>query len=220
MFRRKRLLIGVAIIAIIPVAAIAWWLGSPLFLNKTINEELPFAVTSNQAAGMPDAASVEKTGDAMMTDMSSDAMMDDGTSDAMPMDKPSDAMMMEDTKTDSSEPVRLKTGEFQDFDSFHQGSGQAIIYQGPDGSQLLRLENFSVTNGPDLHVILATHPNPASQEDVKADGYVDLGALKGNRGNQNYEIPAGVDISSISSVVIYCQPFHVIFSVAPLQQVG
>ena len=48
-------------------------------------------------------------------------------------------------------------------------------------------------------------------------GYVDLGKLKGNKGNQNYEIPDDVDIASMRSVTIYCKPFQVIFSVAPLQ---
>ena len=48
-------------------------------------------------------------------------------------------------------------------------------------------------------------------------GYVDLGSLKGNRGSQNYDIPPGVDLSSGEwSVVIYCQPFHVIFATAQL----
>jgi hypothetical protein len=47
-------------------------------------------------------------------------------------------------------------------------------------------------------------------------GYLDLGSLKGNIGNQNYEIPAGTDISEYQSVVIYCLPFHVIFSTATI----
>ena len=86
----------------------------------------------------------------------------------------------------------------------------------PGGEYLLRLEEFKVTNGPDLRVLLSAHPDPMSRSEVKDDGYVELGKLKGNIGNQNYEIPSGVDISGYRSVVIYCKPFHVIFSVAPL----
>ena len=107
-----------------------------------------------------------------------------------------------------------------DQDSIHKGSGTAIIYRGPDGSLLLRLENFSVTNGPDLHVYLSPHPNPGRGGQVRTAGYVDLGELKGNRGNQNYPIPAGVDIDIQQSVVIYCVPFSVVFSVAMLQDAG
>ena len=116
--------------------------------------------------------------------------------------------------------VKLKVGEFMDQDSIHRGSGTAIIYRGPDGSLLLRLENFSVTNGPDLHVYLSPHANPDRGGQVRATGYVDLGELKGNRGNQNYAIPAGVDIGIQQSVVIYCVPFSVVFSVAMLQDSG
>ncbi len=126
----------------------------------------------------------------------------------------------ESTAQAQAGPVKLKEGNFRDADSFHKGSGQATIYRGPDGTLLLRLENFNVTNGPELHVILSPHPNPQSQSDLKAPGYVDLGKLKGNRGNQNYTIPNDVDVGAQGSVVIYCSPFHVIFSVATLQDAG
>ena len=108
-------------------------------------------------------------------------------------------------------------GSFKDADAFHRGSGTATIYRTPDGSEVLRLENLDVTNGPALHVVLSTHPDPERSEQVKQEGYVDLGDLKGNRGNQNYPIPAGVDTSIHKSVVIYCYPFAVVFSVATLE---
>lgn len=74
-----------------------------------------------------------------------------------------------------------------------------------------------MTNGPDLHVILSPVASAASRQDVMADGYIDLGGLKGNRGDQNYELPDGVDLEAGDwTVVIYCQPFHVIFATAAL----
>ena len=88
---------------------------------------------------------------------------------------------------------RIKSGDFKDADSFHKGSGQATIYSGADDSLLLRLEELSVTNGPALHVYLSVHENPDSPGEVKDMGFVDLGDLKGNRGNQNYPIPNDVD---------------------------
>jgi hypothetical protein len=111
----------------------------------------------------------------------------------------------------------LAMGSFKDADAFHRGSGTATIYRTPDGSEVLRLEDLNVTNGPALHVVLSTHPDPERSEQVKQEGYVDLGDLKGNRGNQNYPIPAGVDTSVHKSVVIYCYPFAVVFSVATLE---
>ena len=116
--------------------------------------------------------------------------------------------------------VALKDGQFKDADSFHKGSGQATIYSTPDGGYFLRLEELSVTNGPALHVFLSPHEDPDRSGEVKTPGYVDLGKLKGNRGNQNYPIPADVDITAINSVVIYCKPFSVVFSVATLQDLS
>lgn len=111
-------------------------------------------------------------------------------------------------------PSVLSTGQFRDFDSFHQGAGNVTIYELEDKSRVLRLEGFEVTNGPDLHVLLVPNANPRSSDDVT--GYLDLGSLKGNVGDQNYDIPPDADISEFGSVVIYCQPFHVIFSIATL----
>ena len=116
-----------------------------------------------------------------------------------------------------AEPRKVRQGEFRDADSFHRGSGQAVIFATPGGMHLLRLENLDVTNGPALHVILSPHEDPTRPSEVKLGGYVDLGPLKGNRGNQNYPIPAGVDVSTVNSVVIYCKPFSVVFSTASLQ---
>ena len=62
-----------------------------------------------------------------------------------------------------AQPEVIWQGQFQDADSFHQGSGEATIFQLPDGSYVLRFENFEVTNGPDLHVLLANHPVPADR---------------------------------------------------------
>ena len=114
---------------------------------------------------------------------------------------------------------KIKAGSFKDADSFHKGSGQATIYSAPDGTFLLRLEDLEVTNGPALHVYLSRHENPDSPKQVKDPGFVDLGDLKGNRGDQNYLIPREVDVATYNSVVIYCKPFEVVFSVATLRGV-
>ena len=144
---------------------------------------------------------------------------------AAPMTEKAVAMMQEAIEQSemamqpaaSNEVQAVAMGSFKDADAFHRGSGTATIYRTPDGSEVLRLENLDVTNGPALHVVLSTHPDPERSEQVKQDGYVDLGDLKGNRGNQNYPIPAGVDTSIHKSVVIYCYPFAVVFSVATFE---
>jgi len=74
-----------------------------------------------------------------------------------------------------------------------------------------------VTNGPDLRVLLVGHTDPKTRDDVMDGDYVELDNLKGNKGNQNYELSADIDITAYQSVVIYCKPFHVVFSTALLQ---
>ncbi len=199
--RGKRLIITAGVIVLIPVIAIAWWLVSPFFTSKTVDEEFPFSANAVVPANMT-PIEVEQ----IMSGMSKvDQMVEQDMPEAMKSESAADS------------PAKLKSGDLRDADNFHKGSGQATIYRNADGSHLLRLENLNVTNGPELHVILTPHADPMSRSDVSAPGYVDLGRLKGNMGNQNYEIPADVDVAAQGSLVIYCVPFHVIFSVAPLQ---
>lgn len=114
-----------------------------------------------------------------------------------------------------SDPRVIGQGNFNQIDIIHGGTGTATLYELPDGSRVLRFENFRVTNGPELHVILTRNDNPLTPEDVGTD-YIDLGPLKGNVGNQNYNVPSEIDFSQYQAVVIYCLPFRVVFSVATL----
>ena len=118
----------------------------------------------------------------------------------------------------ASGPELLAAGRFRDVDAIHKGSGDAKVYRLPDGKLLVRLENLDVANGPDLYVWLAKHADPGTADDVTDGGYVDLGRLKGNKGNQNYEVPAGTDPAAYGSVVIWCKLFGVLFSPAALKK--
>ena len=220
-------------IAGIPLMALAGFivydLGTPLFTNKTVEEEFPLSFSAIVPAGM-DREDIEQImeGIAQMDQDTVNEVMPavfqgaEGAAGATPTPSSGDAASATPAPTESAQAavVKLKTGSFRDQDSFHKGSGEATIFRGPDGSLLLRLENLRVTNGPDLHVILSPHPDPGNQGELKGPGYIDLGKLKGNRGNQNYEIPNEVDVAALGSVVIYCKPFHVIFSVATLEDAG
>jgi hypothetical protein len=97
----------------------------------------------------------------------------------------------------------------------HSTSGRALIVELEDGSRLLRLEDLETDNGPDLRVYLTTEP---AEGDSSAfdDDFLDLGSLKGNMGDQNYEIPSDADISMYESAVIWCRRFSVAFGAAPL----
>ncbi len=280
---RGRLIVAAVVVAI-PVLALAWWLGSPLFINKTVDEEFPYSVGAVVPEGMT-RAQVDRTMETM-------AMMEEVVSEAMPeaeapprtademmavvMDSMTPEMMAEAIESMTPEmraevaetiaeavpgmtpemvaeamesmapemmtgvmqnmtpemmaqmaammpemmapagPVAVKQGTFRDADSFHKGEGSATLYTLPDGSHVLRFEDFRVTNGPDLRVLLASHPDPMSRGNVHSGEYVELAKLKGNIGNQNYPLPEGLSPDDYNSVIIYCKPFQVIFSVAPL----
>lgn len=118
------------------------------------------------------------------------------------------------TATPDTGPSAVAMGMFMDADDFHRGSGSATMLRGPDGSHILRFEDFMVTNGPALSVLISKAEGITSSENLGE--YLDLGPLKGNVGNQNYEVPAGTDVSEYKTVVIYCVPFHVVFATAPL----
>lgn len=201
------------------VGFLAYDLGSPLFTNVTVEEEFPFAFSAAVPPDM-DMEDIEKVMEVLAT--VKPPMVDEPMPD-MPSKPESVAVPMTTaTPAAAAAPAdvlaaALKSGNFRDQDSFHKGSGLATIYRGPDGAYVLRLEDLDVTNGPDLHVLLSPHQDPMDRDELKTAGYVDIGKLKGNRGNQNYPIPDSVDVDVQQSVVIYCAPFHVIFSVAPLR---
>jgi hypothetical protein len=113
----------------------------------------------------------------------------------------------------TAEPVELARGTF--ISREHETTGTARILRLPDGQQILRLEGFETSNGPALFVYLSQ--NPADGEDGSFDDdYLDLGALKGNIGDQNYVIPAEIDPLGFTSVVVWCDRFNVSFGAADI----
>ena len=93
-------------------------------------------------------------------------------------------------------------------DGFHNVEGVIRVITLSDGKTYLRVENLKATNGPDLYVYLST--------DVNTSDIVNLGRLKGNIGNQNYEIPTGTDLSKYDTVLIWCKAFSTLFGSARL----
>jgi hypothetical protein len=117
-----------------------------------------------------------------------------------------------------TEVKTLETGTFHG--KVHQTSGRATIYQEANGKLILRLTNFKTSNGPDVHVILIAAKDADDDANfLKNDtARVELGKLKGNEGDQNYQIPAGTDLSKFQTVSIYCERFNANFGAAPLEK--
>lgn len=114
-----------------------------------------------------------------------------------------------------AEPIALTSGSFITIDPVHGAEGTATIYDLPEGNRILRFEDFKSTNGPELHVILSKEIPTGTFAGIGEDS-IDLGLLKGNIGNQNYDIPANVNLDGYKSIVIYCVPFSVVFSSADI----
>ncbi|MCX4695407.1 DM13 domain-containing protein [Streptomyces sp. NBC_01408] len=114
-------------------------------------------------------------------------------------------------------PQTVSSGELISHE--HATTGTVKVIRLADGSHTLRLENLDTSNGPDLRVLLSDAPvkEGVAGWRVFDDGkYVTLGKLKGNKGDQNYELPPGVDLTQYTSVSIWCDRFDVSFGAAAL----
>jgi hypothetical protein len=108
----------------------------------------------------------------------------------------------------------LSSGRFHTVS--HGSRGVATVHQLADGKRLVRLTEFATSNGPDVRVYLVAANDANDNDTVTRAGFVDLGALKGNKGNQNYEIPAELDLDNYGAVTIWCRRFSANFATAPL----
>ena len=243
-YKRRSVQIGAVVVAI-PVLALAWWLGSPLFVDQVVDEPFPRAAMAvipddmtaeeveqkmieaeaidapaNEDMPEPEPAATTTTPETTTTAQTAAAtteVPDEGSGDAVTT-PPTTAEPPEEqaSEPEPTGPVALVTGALMDGDSFHKGSGQVTLYRLEDGSQLLRLEDIEVTNGPDLHVLLTPTHGLGGRDDLQAAGYIDLGSLKGNIGSQNYDVPPDYGVPEELTMVIYCVPFHVVFATAQL----
>ncbi len=213
MRNRNRILL----LAIILVAAVAGalvlepWV---FFQTDVVDEAFPVDdMTAEQQATYATLPDDMKTA---LMEMSQDEAVDPAMvrETTMAVLRPDSEMEEEPMTGMAPETMVLGMGEFGRIDAIHAASGTAAIYALPDGQHVLRLEDFQSTNGPELHVLLTTGTEAKTFGELGE--YWDLGELKGNVGNQNYAIPDDIDLDRIKSVVIYCKPFHVVFSVANL----
>ncbi|MFB5613817.1 MAG: DM13 domain-containing protein [Candidatus Nitrosomaritimum yanchengensis] len=169
------------IVGVLMVGSISAFALSPYFTESTIDEELPPGVLIQPK------------------------MNDEKMSDTMEEEKMSDTMEEEKMKTHAISYSGIFVGV---GDGIHDAQGKAYTIPLDDGSNILRLENFKSTNGPDLYVYLST--------DKEASEFINLGKLKANNGNQNYEIPNEVNLAEYNHVLIWCKAFGVLFGSAEI----
>jgi hypothetical protein len=124
--------------------------------------------------------------------------------------------VLQEKKTSSAaEPQVLYLSNFHEV--AHPAKGTATVYILPDGKRTLRFTDFEVSNGPDVVVYISAIDDANDNDTVKNSKFISLGSIKGNIGDQNYELPDDLDLNVYRSVVIWCKRFSVNFAVAPLK---
>jgi hypothetical protein len=203
-----------SIIVVIIIAAIAIPVGiytvSPLFINTIVNEPLPTSSVSElqkfqEFMSMNSEQERLEKGQQMTTEEKNTILRGAAQTNGNTVNE-----NMTEAAATTLGQTSLLMGKFIGVnDGIHNAEGLAKVIRLDDASMFLRLENFKATNGPDLYVYLAT--------DNSASDFVNLGRLKGNIGNQNYDIPEGTDFSKYHTVLIWCQAFSVLFGSAELE---
>lgn len=204
--RRRGIRLAIAVVGVLVVLIVlVWFQPQALLFDRVVDEEFP-GITSTPAA--IDDQHVEESGDANER-RATDQDVDEPDAAAEPT---ADATATQDPVAD--EPVALAVGSFESRNRYTV-TGTATTYELPDGRRILRLEEFESTNGPDLFVYLTVGDHADDDATLDAE-FVNLGVLRGNVGNQNYDIPDEVDLSRYDSVVIWCRRFTRSFGVADL----
>ena len=210
---RKGIKFGIVVAIVIIASTGIYYLVSPLFISTQVNEPLPTSAVESesyqrfismnenekmQAAKQMSSQEIDEI-------MSSAARVNNNINE--PMNETLQSQQRTLNTTTTSNVVR--TGSFIGVgDGIHNAEGMAKVIPLEDGTNILRLENLRVTNGPDLYVYLSP--------DKDASDIVNVGKLKANNGNQNYDIPEGTDLSKYITVLIWCRPFSVLFGSAEL----
>ena len=186
--RRAVAVTALAVAAVVAAVALPLFQPWRLFTDKVVDEALP------------------GTGPISMTSSSPAAPTISGAPDPDPSKTPTAAT-----------PVVQASGRFVSHE--HRTKGTVAVFRLPDGARVLRLTGLDTSDGPDLEVWLsdaAVIEGKAGWHVFDDGRYRSLGQLKGNHGNQNYAIPADVDLSAFKSVSIWCNRFNVSFGAAQL----
>lgn len=181
------------------VFVLVWFQPQTLLFDTLVDEDFPTAMASDDVPGPAETRPEPDHDDSESRTESSD----EGDAEAP-------------EATEPSGPLVLAAGEFASRNRYTV-TGIATVYELENGARTLRLEDFRSTNGPDLYVYLAVADHADSDEELAAD-VVDLGRLRGNVGNQNYEIPDDVDLDRYDTVVIWCLRFTTSFGAADLER--
>lgn len=200
--RRNTIIVISVIIALIAIPFTIYTI-SPLFVSTVVDEPVPVSALSEFQKYM-NLSEEERI--QVAKNMTREKAMMIGIMAAKQNTTINENMAVPITPQSTNNTL---TGTFIGIgDGFHKVEGEAKVIRLGSGAEILRLEDFKATNGPDLYVYLS--------EDKSVSDFVNVGRLKGNVGNQNYEIPDGADLSKYNTVLIWCRAFSFLFGSAQL----
>jgi hypothetical protein len=221
----KKILIVISIVVAAIVIPFGIYAISPLFTSNTVNEPLPTTaagVNKNTALqdyqkfvsmSDPDRSNAAKQmsqRDKNIVMIGASQINNTINESAITTETVKQRQQQQQQQNNATTARKIMTGSFVGAsDGFHNAEGLARVIPLGDGNTILRLENFKSTNGPNVHLYLAT--------DKTASNFIDLGRLKANNGNQNYNIPSGTDLTKYNMVLIWCKDFSVLFGSAQLK---
>jgi hypothetical protein len=198
---RKMLILTIIVVAIaIPVGVYTF---SPLFINRTINEPLPSDAVQQYQKFISIDQQHRINAAKSMDEKQKNMIMRAAAQINRTVNEQADNLIQ------NKQQQKIITSAFIGAgDGFHNTEGVAKVIPLQDGGSILRLENFRSTNGPNVHVYMSTNKD--------ATDFADLGRLKANNGNQNYNIPIGIIVAKYKYVLIWCKDFSVLFGSAQL----
>lgn len=221
----KKILIIISIVIAAIVIPFGIYAISPLFTSNTVNEPLPTTAAGvNKNTALHDYQRFVSMNDQdrsnaakQMSQREKNIVMIGASQinktineSAITTDTIKQRQQQQQQKSNATTARSILTGSFIGAgDGFHNAEGLVRVIPLEDGSTILRLENFKSTNGPNVHLYLAT--------DKAASNFIDLGRLKANNGNQNYNIPHGTDLAKYNMALIWCKDFSVLFGSAQLK---
>jgi hypothetical protein len=187
-------LLRVAVLGV-PFLIASWWLIEPYFVDDVVDDAFEVSINDSASSASPDSAA---------------STPDSSGSGSSPVD-PSTEVPSGTGEAGTSAPTLISSGSFIGL-AGHEGRGDAGIFQLPDGGHVLRFENFDIENGPDLRVYLV----PGESQTEPVDGSIGLGELRGNVGDQTYELPDDFVPSGPWTALVWCEAFSVEFVGATL----
>ena len=199
-WRRRELMLPLGVTYVVVAGGAGVLLGLPLITDDVVGEDVIRVEAGASGVSSANSANSDEQDSGQAAGSETGSAGEDGTG-------PADS---EPTDAEPAGPTEVASGQFES--RVHPGEGTATLIDTADGSTVLTLTDFATDNGPDLLVYLV----PADAPEGSVDGFVDLGRLKGNIGDQQYEVPADVDAGEGWRVVVWCRAFAVTFTEATL----